>query len=168
MRTSALRDFLFVVALATAFPASAQPAAPVALDFLAGDWLVESPAGVRVGTSHIRVQAAGAMLFEERTIGDGAPQPLWFANSERTGGWVQLFLNPGSQLREFVTLSPVGAWPLILGGDVALRDGRPAKFRLTISRIGREETRRLLEVSQDRSASWSTVLDYTYRRPPRG
>ena len=104
------------------------------------------------------------MLYEQRTIGATAAQPLWFANAERAGGWVQLFLNPTGELREFSTLSATGDWPLVLGGDVTLRDGGRAKFRLTISRAPDEESRRVLEMSRDNGQTWAVVLDYTYRR----
>lgn len=139
-------------------------ATPVSLDFLAGQWSLHDASGAMVGSSTIVVQEPGAMLYERRTVGQTAAQPLWFENAERTGGWVQLFLNPAGRIREFSTLSEAGQWPLVLGGDVILRDGAQAQFRLTISRASDDESRRVLEMSRDSSQTWTTVLDYTYRR----
>lgn len=138
-------------------------AQPVALGFLAGEWTLHDAAGAHIGRSTIDAQGSGAVLYERRTVGD-AVQPLWLINSERTGGWVQLFLNPSGQVREFSTLSHNGAWPLVLGAEARLRDGALARFRLTITAASDDESRRLLEMSRDNGASWSTVLDYTYRR----
>lgn len=140
--------------------------APVSLDFLAGEWSLHDARGAMVGGSTIVIQESGAMLYERRTIGQTAAQPLWFENAERTGGWVQLFLNPTGQVREFSTLSEAGQWPLVLGGDVILRDGAQAKFRLTISRASDDESQRVLEMSRDAGRTWAVVLDYTYRRAP--
>lgn len=145
-------------------PTTGQLASPVSLDFLAGDWTLHDPAGATVGHSSIEIQAASAMLFERRRISQAAEQPLWFENAERTEGWVQLFVNPAGQVREFSTQSPNGSWPLVLGGDVTLRDGATARFRLTIWRASDDESRRLLEVSRDGGGTWSAALDYTYRR----
>ncbi len=140
------------------------PHAPVSLDFLAGDWVIHDQTGALVGSATILLQAPGAMLFEQRTVARDAPQPLWFVHAERTGGWVQLFLNPGGQVREFTTESTNGNWPLVLGAQVRLRDGALARFRLTMTRASDNESRRLLEMSRDGGTSWSAVFDYTYRR----
>lgn len=142
----------------------ARVATPVSLDFLAGEWSLHDASGAMVGRSTVVALEPGAMLYERRTIGQTAAQPLWFENAERTGGWVQLFLNPTGQVREFSTLSEAGQWPLVLGGDVILRDSAQARFRLTISRASDDESRRVLEMSRDSGQTWATVLDYTYRR----
>ncbi|MGD9967471.1 MAG: hypothetical protein AB7Q23_10085 [Hyphomonadaceae bacterium] len=136
----------------------------VSLSFLAGDWVLHDASGVAVGVSHIEVSGSNAVLFEQRTIGTNPSQPLWLMNSERAGGWVQLFLNPSQQVREFTTQSDKGAWPLILGGEFELRNGTLARFRLTITQESEALSRRLLEMSRDGGATWAPVLDYTYRR----
>lgn len=145
----------------------APPGAPVTLDFMVGEWTLHDASGAMIGHSTITGQEPGAILYERRAVGQTAAQPLWFENAERTGGWVQLFLNPSGQVREFATLSSAGEWPLVLGGDVTLRDGARAKFRLTVSRASNDEMRRLLEMSRDGGQSWASVLDYTYRRARR-
>ena len=159
--------------LAAAAPAAAQrpptlaptPAPPSAtqLDFLAGDWEISDPAGRILGRSHIELQTPGAMLFEVRRVGEEA-QPLWFAFLERNGGWTQLFVGASAMLREFPTTSVAGAWPMVMVQDVTLRDGRPARFRLTMGRQSDDETTRLLERSDDSGATWSVVFDFRYRR----
>lgn len=134
------------------------------LDFLAGDWALHDPSGALVGTSRIVVQSPGNMIYEERRVGDDEVQPLWFENSERNGGWTQLFVGP-SGVREFTTLSKPGDWPMVLGADVIRRDGTPARFKLTMSKGAGAESRRILEMSLDKGKSWETVFDYLYRRP---
>lgn len=145
-------------------PVSAEPAQEGQLDFLAGDWAITGPGGL-TGRSHIVVQMPGAMLFELRDIANEGPLPLWFELSERTHGWVQLFPAPGG-IREFALLSPAGAWPMVFGADVTLRNGSRARFRLTMSRGSADESRRLLEMSTDGGGTWSQVFDYLYRRIP--
>jgi hypothetical protein len=161
------------LSLAAAAPALAtQPAAAPAdaatavidLDFLGGNWDLFDAAGKKVGDSTITVHAPGAALFELRTADGGEGQPLWFFNSERDKGWVQLFLGPSNQARAFTLQSPPNSWPLVLGADVVLRDGTPARFRMTMTRASADLSRRKLEMSRDQGATWSTVFDYEYRR----
>jgi hypothetical protein len=157
--------FLILVPYCCAAGAFAQLAAPPPqLDFLAGSWALHDPSGTRVGSSRIVVQASNAMLFEERQVGNAAMQPLWFANVESSGRWTQYFVGALGLIRAFVAESGPGAWPIVMGADVTLRDGTPVRFRMTMSRASADETRRILEISRDGGAAWSTVFDYVYRR----
>lgn len=149
--------------LALSGPVWAQ-SGPVDLDFLAGTWSIHDPSGMRVGSSRIVVQAKGAMLFEERQVPEGKVQPLWFENSERDGGWTQLFVGPAGKTREFRSYSKPGEWPVLMGGETIRADGKPARFRLRMDRLPDDRSRRLLEMSLDAGKSWSTVFDYTYVR----
>ena len=135
-------------------------------DFLGGDWVILDRAGKAVGKSHIEVQLPGAIVFERRTDATGILL-VWFVNSEAKGGWVQLFPDPAASLREFDPQSKPGEWPMILGSHVTLRDGRSAKFRLTIARASDNNFHRLLEMSTDLGKSWSPVFDYRYVRAKR-
>lgn len=161
------RFLLLATALPLAtLPAAAQPSAPDPsrnqLDILAGDWTLTDASGV-TGRSHVEIAAPGAMLFERREVGADGPLPLWFAYSERTRGWVQLFPSPNG-LREFPLLSAAGQWPLIFGGEVTLQGGASARFRLTMTQPGPDRGERRLEMSRDAGANWQTVFVYTYRR----
>lgn len=151
---------LVLLAVLCAAPACAQSNG---LDEMAGRWAILDPAGARIGASTIVVQTPGAMLFEERRIGDEPTQQLWFEDSERAGGWVQLFLGPRG-IREFAPLSAHDAWPLVLGAHVTLQSGTQADFRMTLSRQSADQYRRLLEISTDGNRTWSPVFDYVYRR----
>jgi len=133
------------------------------LDFLGGDWTLSGPSGEAAGTSHIVVQLPGAMIYEERRA-EGGQLPVWFVNSESAGGWSQLFPSPSGALREFRPSSKPGEWPLVLGTDVRLADGSPARFRLTLTRRSDDESRRVLEMSGDSGAHWRPVFDFTYKR----
>ena len=146
--------------------ASAQPATPAAdqIDFFVGEWSLHDPSGESIGRSQIEAQVAGTMLFELRTVGGQPAQPLWFENAERHGGWTQLFVGPAGMTREFVPQSEPGAWPMVMGGEFILRDGTPARFRMSISKSSEDEVRRLLEMSRDAGATWNPVFDYVYRR----
>ena len=146
----------------TAAPAVASE--PADLDFFVGAWSIHAFDGKAVGASLIEEQAQGAVYYEVRTVGEGAAQPLWFVNSEAAGGWTQLFLGPASRVRAFNPVSAPGEWPLVLGSDVVLQDGTAARFRMTISKSGDDKSRRVLELSKDGGATWSTVFDYEYRR----
>jgi len=156
--------FLILGLSCCAFGAFAQPAAPPQLDFLAGNWSLHDAAGTRVGSSRIVVQAANAMLFEERQVGNAAAQPLWFANVESSGRWTQYFVGALGLIRAFEAQTAPGAWPIVMGADVTLRDGTPVRFRMTMSRASADETRRILEISRDGGATWNNVFDYSYRR----
>ena len=152
-----------LLALSLMLLSGAAAAQPVSLDFLGGDWTLLDAAGKAVGKSHVEVQLPGAMIYERRTDANGE-LPVWFFKSEEAGGWVQLFPGPAESLREFAPQSKAGEWPLVLGSDVTLRDGRKAKFRLTFSHLSDNESRRLLEMSVDAGKSWSPVFDYKYVR----
>ena len=153
---------LAIMTVGLAQPAATQQPA-TALDFLAGQWALEDAAGTPVGSSTILIQAPEAMLYEERTVADEARQPLWFGNS-KANGWVQYFVGAAGKLREFRQQSPPGGWPVVMGGNVILRDGTAAMFRLTITKASNDLTRRLLERSTDGGKSWSGIFDLTYRR----
>ena len=146
-----------------ALPVAAVAATSGPLDFLGGDWVLIDASGKEAGKSHIEVQLPGAMIFERRTDADGE-LPVWFFNSELKGGWVQLFPGPGGALRAFTPQSKSGEWPLVLGSDVTLRDGRNAKFRLTLGHASDNQSHRLLEMSVDAGKNWSPVFDYKYVR----
>lgn len=159
---------LIIAALATPFvlvtAASAQAETGLDLGFLEGEWTIHGADGEAVGSSDIVIQAPNAVLFEQRTVGDRPAQALWLVNSEDAGGWKQLFVGAAGLVREFLPQSPQGEWPLVASGDVTMRDGTQATFRLTMEQASDDESRRLLERSTDNGASWTTVLDYTYRR----
>lgn len=156
-----LRAFLLVALAGPAVGARADNA--VDLGFLEGAWSLHSPDGKVVGTSVITAQWPGAVLFEQRSVGEDKPQPLWLVNME-ADGWRQLFVGVAGTVRQFKTTSPPGKWPLVLTSHVVLRDGTPAVFRLTLTRRSDNESRRLLERSLDDGATWTVVFDYTYRR----
>lgn len=136
----------------------------VSIDFLAGEWRILDTEGKEIGHSTIAVQVPGAMLFEVRKIGDRGPQSLWLMNSEKHGGWTQLFIGPKGAVREFPPQSRPGAWPLVTGAPVTLQSGENVVFRMAISRKSDDQTRRVLEMSADNGATWKTVFDYTYVR----
>lgn len=155
---------LSLLCLGAAILSGAAAAEPVDLGFLSGSWTIHDGTGEKIGWSRIEEQADNAVLFEIRTIGDKEGQPLWFVNSEQDGDWEQLFLGPAGAVRAFKAQSQAGAWPMILGSTVTLKDGTPAQFRMTISKTDDAHTRRVLEMSKDGGATWATVFDYDYRR----
>lgn len=138
------------------------------LDSLAGSWEIRDPTGKPIGTSQIVVQAPEAMIYEMRQVGDEAPQPIWFSQFERHGKWSQLFVGANGSLREFVTQSAPGVWPIVMAGDVILRDKTPARFRLTMFQPSDTNSRRMLEISRDAGATWNTVFEYEYVRRSKG
>lgn len=158
------------IILAAAFASmSAAAQTPVAadpvrrqLDVLVGDWTLTDDAGA-TGHSQVVAEAPGAMLFERREIGQDGALPLWFAFSERSHGWVQLFPGPNG-IREFALLSEPGRWPLLFGGEVILQDGSAARFRLTMAQPDADHGERRLEISRDAGTSWQPVFTYSYRR----
>jgi hypothetical protein len=143
----------------------AQPAVAESgdLDFLPGTYTIAGPSGEVIGNATITVRHPGAMLEEERRIGEEPSQKLWFGRFERSGGWAQIFLSPNG-LREFPRTSESGVWPMVFGAPVTLANGTSATFRLTITRAedSSQSHRRLLEMSVDGGDKWRTILDYTY------
>ncbi|BDI60710.1 hypothetical protein MACH05_12700 [Qipengyuania nanhaisediminis] len=88
---------------------------------------------------------------------------MWLARLEHVEGWVQLFESPAG-IREFAQISPADEFPVVFGGDVILRSGDPARFRLIVTPVDSASHTRRLEMSRDGGANWSVILDYTYRR----
>lgn len=160
-----MRRFSISMLVMLAFVSGARAETPaIALDFLAGAWELRDPSGKVLGASVVEVQEAGAVLFERRTVGEGRPQSLWLVNSENPSGWGQLFLGPKRQVREFRAMSAPGAWPILMGGEFVTQDGKATRFRMTMTRGSGDDTRRVLELSRDGGANWSTAFDYTYVR----
>lgn len=155
---------ILLSAAVAVFSARAFAAEPADLGFLAGAWTIHDADGAEVGSSEIVEQAAGAVYFETRRVGDTNDQPLWFVNSESAGGWSQLFVGPGRRVRAFEPISAPGEWPIVLGATLVMKDGAPAQFRMTLARTGEDRSRRALERSNDGGATWTTVFDYDYRR----
>ncbi len=152
----------------TMVSAFSQENGPPDLSFLAGSWAIYTPDGNLAGSSEISLEGWGAVLFEKRRIGEERPQPLWLVNSEEAGGWKQLFVGVNGLVREFKSRAGQTPWPLVLEGDVTLRDGSRVTFRLTIEHASDDESRRVLERTTDNGATWTPVLDYTYRRKTTG
>lgn len=155
-----MKILLFAAALA-ASQSGASSTRP--LDFLSGDWTIYDQSGSQVGTSHVEAQVPGSMLLEIRRVG-GEPQPLWWENSERDNGWIQLFVGPNGVIRAFTPVSRPGEWPLVLGADVTLQSGAPARFRMTMTHPETGRSMRRLEMSNDAGATWATIFNYEYRR----
>jgi hypothetical protein len=134
------------------------------LDFLAGDWVLSDPNGKQVGTSHVTLDLSDAVVREVRHDAQGV-LPVWFVRTEQNqGGWSQLFPGPRGMLREFTPVSGPGEWPLILGGEALLTDGRLARFRLTLTHDSAVASHRLLQMSTDGGQTWQVIFDYFYRR----
>ncbi len=153
-----------LAALFALFALPALASDPVDLSFLAGDFAIHDPAGAEIGEAAAIEEAADAVIRETRKVGDGAPQILWFVNDEEKGGWRQLFVAATGRVRAFDPVSAAGEWPLVLGSETTLKDGTTARFRMTLSKTGDDRARRLLEMSKDDGATWTTVFDYDYRR----
>lgn len=156
-------NIIFATLAACSLCGARAHAESVELDFLAGKWAIFDANGAQIGESMIEIQAPEAMIYEVRRVGEGAAQPLWMARLERSQGWAQLFVSPAG-VREFPALSTPGEWPLVMGAPTTLRNGSKVEFRLTMTKASDDESRRHLEMTRDGGASWSTVLDYTYRR----
>lgn len=152
-----------LTALLTCMVTTVANAETVEMDALAGDYTIHDSQGKQVGHAELAIRQPGAVIEESRKIGEGSLQQLWFMALEHNSGWTQLFHSAGG-VREFPRQSPAGTWPMIFGADVVLANGSPAKFRLTITLRGDQHHHRLLEMSRDGGANWSTVLDYEYRR----
>jgi hypothetical protein len=161
-RRNSSKLWFWLVLAGLAAPVQAQEAS--GLDFLEGQWRIEDPSGHPVGTSDIVSQFPGAMLFEQRSIGDREPQALWFENAERNGGWTQLFVDPTGMTREFIPRSESGQWPVAMGANTTLQNGQDVEFRMTLNRDSADRSRRILEISRDGGESWSTIFDYQYVR----
>lgn len=142
---------------------AAQAEEPVNLRFFEGNWTIYRHDGSVAGTSAIESRWPNAVYFEQRKIGDDPAQLLWFVNME-TDGWQQLFIGIAGTVRKFQSVSETGKWPLVFALDVVLKDGTPARFRMTVEKQSEDVSRRILERSVDGGSSWGQVFDYTYRR----
>jgi hypothetical protein len=129
-----------------------------------GNWTIVDENNQPIGSSQIVEQVPGDMLFETRVVGGGEAQLLWFARSERAGGWIQLFASPRG-IREFTSGAGSDSNTLVyFGNDVPLREGLVVDYRLTLWATSPDRHRRLLEGSRDGGNTWETVFDYNYRR----
>jgi len=154
---SAINSMLLALWMASA---SVDTGRPASLDFLKGAWQLFDATGQPVGTSCVWIE--NGFVSEVRRDRDG-DLPVWFYQSESNSGWTQLFPGPSGALREFLPLSKPGVWPMVLGNQFTLKDGRKADFRLTLKTLAGRNSRRTLEMSTDGKASWSTVFDFEYR-----
>jgi hypothetical protein len=144
-------------------PAACQAAEHRQFDFWIGRWEVRNPGGAVVGTNVIESIHGGCVLRESwsgRSGSEGNSYNIYYAPG---GRWHQTWVdNTGTLLLLDGGLDDAGA--MVLEGEMAGRDGRPARHRIAWTPLGPDRIRQLWVVSRDGGENWETLFDGDYRR----
>ena len=186
MSCSPLRSIPPAVALGLALgaavqPAAAQSAAPATpatpaappacqtpehrqFDFWLGHWTVRAPNGRVAGTNHIESSLGGCALVEHWT-GSGPSRGMSLNYYDAaTRQWHQTWTDNAGQ--PLLLDGGLRDGRMVLEGTAPGADGRPARQRITWAPLAGGDVRQLWEASSDGGATWSTVFDGRYSRPP--
>lgn len=155
---------LFAVSVALAEEADLKKSNIDFLGNFSGNWIIQDDTGKEVGSSRVITQYPGAVMSEVRTIGERNPQRLWFVNYEGLGNWAQLFVGPAGKIRQFITTSPAGEWPIIMGNKFVLKNGQPARFQMQIERESKDKFNRILRIQTGSESQWKVIFNYSYIR----
>jgi hypothetical protein len=148
-------------------PACASDSAFAWLDFWIGTWDVSADEQ-QAGENRIQKIVGGCAVTEEWTsaVGQRGHSLFYFRPSSRT--WHQVWvteraLAPGGlKEKELIDRRPNGA--LLFQGEIPLAEGGTYLDRTTLTPIGPDEVRQLIEISTDGGSTWRTVFDGRYVR----
>jgi tetratricopeptide (TPR) repeat protein len=130
-------------------------------DFWLGEWDVHDPEGKRLARSSVQLILDDCVLFENYDADgyEGKSFSTWDRDSK---SWQQRWIDNGGAMRDLRGALVDGA--MVLERDSTLPDGRPARTRMSYSKIDGDRVRQRIEVSTDGSKSWSTAWEGIYVR----
>lgn len=164
MRTSCLR---FILALACALIYDVSSAAMPepcntpqhhAFDFWLGDWIVKTPDGKLAGSNHI-THEYGCVVHEHYTTGHGYSGASLNIYDATRKVWHQTWVDSDGTL--LVLEGGIRDGKMILQGQLANLNAKPAKQRITWMPKGDGTVRQLWEAMNDKG-KWTVVFDGIY------
>lgn len=132
------------------------------LDFWLGEWTVTSADGTTVGRSRIEGVLNGCAIQENWEGADGWPGKSFNAYDRALGAWQQFWVSSWGSVTVF--LGDAGDDRMVYVAETMDREGRPARRRMTLARLGPDRVRQFTELSYDDGATWEPDYDFTYTR----
>jgi len=135
------------------------------LDFWVGDWLV-FVGDAQVGTNRIERILDGCAVTETWTgsAGGEGRSLFWVASDGRWRQvWVTASATRSGGTKEKAELPGATSTEIRFQGEIRTQEGGSLD-RTTLTRLGPDAVRQLIEFSTDGGSTWQVAFDATYRR----
>jgi hypothetical protein len=131
-------------------------------DFWIGDWVVTTPQGNRAGTSSVQLMLGTCVLQENWTGGNGGSGKSFNIYDARDKQWHQAWVDDKGTFTHYAGGLVNGAMQITAD---AIFEGKPARARMTFSKLPNNAVRQHGERSTDAGKTWTTTFDLVYKRP---
>jgi hypothetical protein len=156
---------------AQAPPACVEDASYHLLDFWVGSWNVFVEDSL-VGTDRVEKILDGCAIEETWHTPAGTEGISLFYVDPRAGIWKQVWVTTGARqpggVKEKRMIARGAKRGTRFQGEITLPEGRIMLDRTTLTPLGDDEVRQLIETSTDGGETWRTTFDARYRRAPAG
>ncbi|MEO8704765.1 MAG: tetratricopeptide repeat protein [Kofleriaceae bacterium] len=130
-------------------------------DFWIGDWIVTTPQGNRAGTSSVQLMLGTCVLQENWTGGGGGSGKSFNIYDATDKQWHQSWVDDKGTFAHYIGGFASGAMQIT--ADQAF-EGKPARARMTFSKLPGGSVRQHGERSTDQGKTWTTTFDLVYKR----
>lgn len=130
-------------------------------DFWIGDWIVTTPQGHRAGTSSVQLILGSCVLQENWTGSSGTSGKSFNLYNATDKQWHQSWVDDKGTFAHYIGGLTNGAMQLTAD---QLFEGKPARERMTFTRLPDGRVRQHGERSTDQGKTWSTTFDLVYKR----
>jgi hypothetical protein len=154
------------VATAQSHPCEQDPAYHK-LDFWVGRWDVfDSHDGSKGGTNAIEKILDGCALVENwhELSPDGADGKSLFYYQRATQQWKQVWVTAAGPIKEKKLVEELKNGAVRFQGEIPHPNGGSHLDRTTLTPLGADRVRQVIEISRDGGKSWETTFDAEYRR----
>jgi len=138
------------------------------LDFWLGSWDVfDSHDGTKGGTNLIEKILDGCAVVENWHELDpqGADGKSLFYYQKATKQWKQVWVTAAGPMKEKRLVEELPGGAVRFQGEIPHIDGTSHLDRTTLTPLGKERVRQVIEISRDSGKTWETTFDAEYRRP---
>lgn len=137
------------------------------LDFWIGEWDVYV-GEAKVGENRIAKILDGCAITEEWTAGNGGRGHSLFYYHPHEKAWKQVWVTTRALgrggLKEKTLIERTEGGGVRFQGEMLPVDGKGYLDRTTLTPVGADEVRQLIEISTNGGASWHATFDARYRR----
>jgi hypothetical protein len=134
------------------------------MDFWLGQWDVLLANGARAGTNRIHKILKGCAILENWESARGSKGKSLFFFNTVTRRWKQVWVTDSGSVKEKTLIETLEDGGLRFQGEIPQRTGEALLDRTTLTPLGPDRVRQLIEISRDDGKTWQTTFDAAYVR----